>query len=137
MAAAVSSGYIDREMEAAWFKYQREVEAKDRIVVGVNEFTIPEEEEREVPVYHGDVDDALVERHIEDLKEFKRTRSQVKVKEALKNLLRATENEDSDILQCEKECCKAGCTTGEVSGVKRLGIGQSYDSLGVLEYPFA
>ena len=37
----------------------------------------------------------------------------------------------------EKECCKAGCTTGEVSGVKRLGIGLTYDPLGVLEYPFA
>ena len=137
MAAAVSSGYIDQEMEVAWFKYQREVEAKERIVVGVNEFTIPEEEESEVPVYHGEVDSALVERHIQDLKEFKRTRSQAKVKEALENLLRATENEDPEILQYEKECCKAGCTTGEVTGVKRLGVGQSYDSLGVLEYPFA
>jgi len=137
MAAAVSSGYIDREMEAAWFRYQREVEAKERIVVGVNEFTIPEEEEPEVPVYHSQVDSELVERHIEDLKEFKRTRSQAGVKEALDNLLHATEREDREILQYEKECCKAGCTTGEVAGVKRLGIGLPYDPMGVLEYPFA
>jgi len=79
----------------------------------------------------------LVERHIEDLKEFKRTRSQAGVKEALDNLLHATEREDREILQYEKECCKAGCTTGEVAGVKRLGIGLPYDPMGVLEYPFA
>jgi methylmalonyl-CoA mutase N-terminal domain/subunit len=137
MTAAIESGYIDREMEAAWFKYQKEVEAKERIVVGVNEFTIPEEQDADVAVYLGQVDFELVQRHIEDLKEFKRTRDKAKVKKALETLLRVTQNEDPDVCEYEKECCKAGCTTGEVGGVKRMGVGLPYDQLGVLEYPFA
>lgn len=136
-AAAVASGYIDREMETAWFRYQREVENKERIVVGVNEFTIPEEEDADIAVYLSQVDFELVQQHIENLKDFKRKRDQNKVKKALEALLKATENDESDICEYEKECCRAGCTTGEVSGVKRMGIGLSYDPLGVLEYPFA
>jgi methylmalonyl-CoA mutase N-terminal domain/subunit len=137
MTAAIHSGYIDREMEAAWFKYQKEVEAKERIVVGVNEFTIPEEQDADVAVYLSNVDFALVQSHIEGLKEFKRTRDQAKVKKALENMLHATENDAPDICEYEKECCKAGCTTGELNGVKRMGIGLPYDPLGVLEYPFS
>jgi len=34
------------------------------------------------------------------------------------------------------ECCKANCTTGEVAGVKRMGVGLPYNPMGVLEYPF-
>ncbi len=136
MTAAVTSGYIDREMERAWLKYQQEVEDKKRIIVGVNEFTIPEEEDVDVEAYHHQVDFDLVSRYMDDLKELKRTRSQTKGRKALENLRRAVEAGDPEILRFEMECCKANCTTGEVAGVKRLGVGLAYDPMGVLEYPF-
>ncbi len=136
MTKAVISGYIDREMEKAWLKYQQELEEKKRIVVGVNEFAIPEEEDADVEAYHHQVDFDLVHRYIEDLKEFKRTRSRTKVKKALENLRRAVETSDPEILRFEMECCKAGCTTGEVGGAKRIGVGLPYDPMGILEYPF-
>ena len=136
MTAAVVNGYIDREMEKAWLKVQQELESKERIIVGVNEFTVPEEEDADVEAYHHQVDFDLVHRYIEDLKEFKRTRDRGKAKRALEALRRAVENEDAEILYYEKECCKADCTTGEVAGVKRLGVGLPYDPMGVLEYPF-
>ncbi len=136
MTAAVISGYIDREMERAWLKVQQEIEDGRRIVVGVNEFTIPEEEDVDVEAYHHQVDFDLVHRYIEDLKEFKRTRPQTRVRDALEALRSAVEGEDREILRFEMECCKAGCTTGEVAGVKRLGVGLPYDPMGVLEYPF-
>jgi len=112
------------------------VEDKKRIVVGVNEFTIPEEEEADVEAYHHQVDFDLVNRYIEDLKGLKRTRSQTKARKALEDLRRAVETDDPEILCFEMECCKANCTTGEVAGVKRLGVGLPYDPMGVLEYPF-
>ena len=136
MSAAVVSGYIDREMEKAWLKYQQEVEDKKRIIVGVNEFTIPEEEDADVEAYHHQVDFDLVNRYVEDLKEFKRTRSQTKARKALEDLRHAVETGDPEIICFEMECCKANCTTGEVAGVKRLGVGLPYDPMGVLEYPF-
>ena len=136
MTKAVINGYIDREMERAWLKYQKELENKERVVVGVNEFIVPEEEDTDVEAYHHQVDFDLVNRYIEDLKDFKRTRSRNKVKKALEDLRRAVETGDPEILFFEMECCKTNCTTGEVGGAKRLGVGLPYDPLGVLEYPF-
>ncbi len=137
MTAAVTSGYIDREMEKSWLRHQQDVEDKKRIIVGVNEFTIPDEEDADVDVYHHQVDFDLVTRYIEDLKELKSSRSKNKVKKALEGLRRAVESEDPEILRYEMECCKATCTTGEVAGAKRLGVGLPYDPMGVLEYPFS
>ncbi len=137
MSAAVASGYIDQEIEKAWFKYQREVEEKERIVVGVNEFVIPEEEEEEVVSYHQDVDEELVQRHVDSVRELKKTRDQARAGRALEELRGAIETEGRSILECEKECCQAYCTTGEISGVKRMAVGLPYDPMGVLEYPFA
>ncbi len=136
LTAAVVNGYIDREMEKAWLKVQQELENRERIIVGVNEFTIPEEEDADVEAYHHQVDFDLVHRYIDDLKEFKRSRPKAKVKKALDDLRRAIESGDPEILRFEMECCKAGCTTGEVAGVKRLGAGLPYDIMGVIEYPF-
>jgi methylmalonyl-CoA mutase N-terminal domain/subunit len=136
MSAAVINGYIDREMEKAWLKVQQELEDKKRIIVGVNEFTIPEEEDADVEAYHHQVDFDLVRRYIEDLREFKRTRSQTEARRALEALRRAVESEDPEILRFEMECCRAGCTTGEVAGIRRMGVGLPYDPMGVLEYPF-
>ena len=136
MTAAVINGYIDREMERAWLKVQQEIEDGKRIVVGVNKFTIPEEEDVDVEAYHHQVDFAMVHRYIEDLTEFRRTRPQAGVKSALEALRGAVAGEDPEILRFEMECCKAGCTTGEVAGAKRMGVGLPYDPMGILEYPF-
>ena len=136
MSTAVVSGYIDREMEKAWLKVQQELEDKKRIIVGVNEFTIPEEEDVDVEPYHHQVDFDLVHRYIDDVREFKRTRSQARVRKALEDLRLAIESGDPEILRFEMECCKAGCSTGEVAGVKRMGVSLPYDPMGVLEYPF-
>lgn len=136
MSGAVVGGYIEQELEKAWFKYQREVEEKERIVVGVNEFVVPEEEEDDVVSYHENVDQELIERHIESVRTLKKTRDQAKAGNALEELYKAAETEERTILECEMECCRAYCTTAEISGVKRMVEGLSYDPMGLLEYPF-
>jgi methylmalonyl-CoA mutase N-terminal domain/subunit len=136
LTAAVANGYIDREMEKAWLKYQQEVEDRKRIIVGVNEFCVPEEEDTDVDAYHHQVDFDLVTRYVEELRKFKRNRSKIKVRKAMEDLRHAVASADTDILRYEMECCKADCTTGEVAGAKRLGVGLPYDPMGVLENPF-
>ena len=121
----MTRGYIDQENEKAWFKEQREVEEKERIVVGVNEFVVPEEEEEEVAVYQHQVDQELVERHIDSVRELKKTRDQARTRRALEDLRRAIESEEGNLIEREKECCLAYCTTSEISGVKRLVVGWS------------
>lgn len=137
MSGAVASGYIDREMEKAWIKYQREVEEKDRIVVGVNEFVVPEEEDEEVVSYHHEVDEEVVQRYVDGVRELKKTRDQARAGQALEDLLRVVETGKGNTLDAEKVCCQAYCTTAEISGVKRMAVGLPYDPIGVLSYPFS
>ena len=40
--AAIESGYIQREIQESVYRYQRAVDQKEQIVVGVNEFTVSE-----------------------------------------------------------------------------------------------
>ncbi|MDY6844209.1 MAG: methylmalonyl-CoA mutase family protein [Thermodesulfobacteriota bacterium] len=131
---AVRNGWIDQQMEKAWMSYQNEIESKDKIVVGVNEFVIPEEEDLEVPVY--DVDQNAVQQYVEDLKETKKTRSQSQVKKALEDLRRAAEKGDENLIPYKLECCEAGATTAELRGTIRIARGLPYDPMGVLDYPF-
>lgn len=136
LSEAVASGYIDREMEKAWLKYQREVEEKDRIVVGVNEFVVPEEEDEEVVPYHQELDEEEVQRYIDSVVGMKATRDNGKAAGALDDLRRVVETGEGNILDQEKLCCQAYCTSAEISGVKRMAVGLPYDPIGVLDYPF-
>src|SRR5699024_3290021 len=43
MPRAIEKGYVQKEIQNSAYKYQMEVESKDRIVVGVNEFQIEED----------------------------------------------------------------------------------------------
>ncbi len=84
-----------------------------------------------------DVDEELVQRHIDSVRELKKIRNQAKAGRALEELQRAYETGERNVLECEMECCQAYCTTAEMSGVKRMARDQPYDPRGVLEYPFA
>jgi len=140
MTAAVNKGYIDSELQKAWFNRQKEVEDKEKIVVGVNEYIIPEEEDEEVIAYHHQVDWELIQAHTESVIELKRTRDQNKARRALENLMRSYDKPESrDIterIELEKEACASYCTTGEIGGAFRMAAGLPYDPMGVIEYPF-
>ena len=140
MTAAVTKGYIDGELQKAWLNHQKEVENKEKIVVGVNEYIIPEEEDEEVIAYHHEVDWQLVQAHIDSVLELKKTRDNNKARKALENLMRSYEKPASrDIterIQLEKEACASYCTTGEISGAFRMAAGLPYDPMGVIDYPF-
>ncbi len=46
MVKAIERGYPQKEIAEAAYQYQRAVEAKEKIIVGVNEFTVAEEPRR-------------------------------------------------------------------------------------------
>ena len=105
-------------------------------MVGVNEFTVPDEADTAIPVYHHEVDQELVERYINEVKELKKNRSQQKVRKALNNFRRAAEKGGKNLLPLTMECCKAYVTTAEARGVYRMAKGLPYDPYEMVEYPF-
>ena len=111
--AAIKSGYINREIERSAYDYQMEVERRQSIVVGVNEFT---GEEAAVPIFR--VDPALESEQKKKLAALKRDRSAESVEGALRALdraARAGENTLEPILAA----VKSRCTLGEVCDILR------------------
>ncbi|AIF69621.1 methylmalonyl-CoA mutase [Palaeococcus pacificus DY20341] len=115
MMRAIERGYIQKEIADSAYKYQREVEEKKRIIVGVNEFVV--EEELDVEILK--VDPSIREKQIERLKKLKASRDNKKVQEALDALRKAAEKEDVNLMPYIIEAHKHLATLGEVTDVLR------------------
>ena len=70
MLRAIERGYVQREIQNAAYGYQREVDAKEAIVVGVNEFA--REQEAAVPIQR--IDEALEGRQVERVRALRERR---------------------------------------------------------------
>lgn len=123
-AKAIDRGYIQKEIQDSAYKYQKEIEAGDRIVVGVNKFQI----EESAPKGLLKVDPKVGELQKQKLVELRRTRDNVKVNaalEALKNSATGDDNLMPLILQAVKEYA----TLGEICGVLREVFGEYQQSI--------
>ena len=116
---AIEKGFIQKEIQASAYRYQKEIEAEERVVVGVNRFTVSGEQ----PIDLLKMDPATSQRQVERLKEVRLSRNQGKVSEALQELRKAaqsTENTMPYILTA----VKAYATLGEICGVLRDVFGE-------------
>jgi len=125
--SAIERGYIQREIQDSAYRYQREVEESERVVVGVNRFAV--EEPRPGGLLR--VDPAVRVSQIEKLKALKEERDGTKVKETLEALKRGAEGEDN-LLPLILEAVKGYATLGEICDVLRgvFGEYQAGDTVG-------
>jgi len=68
--AALEQGFQQREIQEASYRYQREIEEKDRVIVGVNDFTVTGEEPPELLR----VDPSIGQRQVESLQALRAER---------------------------------------------------------------
>jgi methylmalonyl-CoA mutase N-terminal domain/subunit len=118
--AAIEKGFMQREITESAYRFQKEVEAKSRIVVGVNDFL----SEEEVPIKLLQIDPAIEKKLVEQLREVKRQRNQAKVNEALSKLGGAAEKEGVNLMPFMLEAAKEYATLGEICGVLREVFGE-------------
>ena len=107
---AIKKGFYQREIADSAYQYQKALESKREIVVGVNEFKIDEEVEVEVLK----VDPEVRRKQIERLNKIKSERDQKKVEEALRRLEKAAEKGEN-IMPAMMEAVKAYATVGETT----------------------
>jgi methylmalonyl-CoA mutase N-terminal domain/subunit len=135
ISAAIESGWLGDEIEKAAYKYQREIDEKERIVVGVNEFKIPPEEDQEREVHK--VSNEAEINQIKSIKGLRKTRDNDKVKEKLLRLREKAKKKSKENLLPEIiDAVRVYATIGEVNGTIREAFGYHYDTMGVLESPF-
>jgi methylmalonyl-CoA mutase N-terminal domain/subunit len=110
MLRAIETGYVQREIQDAAYRYQRAIETREAIVVGVNDFRAAEE----VPIPTLRVDPAIEQEQVERVRAVRARRDANAADTALTRLeeaARGTENLLPRILQC----VEADVTVGEIS----------------------
>ena len=135
ITAAITTKWLDREIEEASHRFQKEVEEKKRILVGVNEFTIPPEEDEEVRVHRIPMGTAKTQ--IEMIRKLKKNRNNQSVRELLERLHDAAAEKKENLIPYMIDSLKAHATLGEIMGTVREAYGYSYDPLHAIESPFA
>ena len=118
--AAIESGYMQREIQEAAWRYQQEVDRGERIIVGVNKFQLDGEEPK--PIFR--VDPEVERAQVQRLRAVKRERDDGAVAASLSRLRdAATADGDENLLPPILEAVKAYATVGEMCGVLREVFG--------------
>ena len=109
MVAAIERGFPQREIADAAFAYQQEVESRQRIVVGVNDYTLEGEAD---PQLHRPDPDA--ERRQRDRLGRTRANRDEEAVEATLDTLRSVATGDANLMPAIIECARARVSEGEM-----------------------
>lgn len=114
----IESGWIQREIQQAAYSFQRAVESKEEIVVGVNEFTQASTENPEILK----VSEETAREQVARLKRFKQARDPNVVKTHLDRITKAAESRDN-LMPLFVDAVENKVTLGEISDALRAVFG--------------
>ena len=125
--AAIEEGFQVREIGDAAFRHQREVDAGERVVVGVNEYVT------ETPPVAGlpRVDAAAAAEQVARLQKLRRERDNEAVQNSLGRLADAARSPDDNTIPPMMECVEQYATLGEICAVLRREFGEYEPSSGL------
>jgi methylmalonyl-CoA mutase N-terminal domain/subunit len=108
---AIEAGFFQREIAEAAYRYQKEIDEKRRIIVGVNEFV--EEEEVKPPILQMDPEGERRQRA--RLQKLRMERDNERVGQTLAALQEAARKENENLMPYILEAVKAYATLGEIT----------------------
>jgi methylmalonyl-CoA mutase N-terminal domain/subunit len=111
MIPAIEAGFFRREIADAAFQYQREVDARRKLIVGVNAFVEPDEKPLETLV----IDAAVEKEQVAALQQVKERRDGEAVRRALGEVRRVAGTKEN-LMPAFLEAARARCTVGEIMG---------------------
>jgi methylmalonyl-CoA mutase, N-terminal domain len=124
MVAAIERGYPQREIAEASYRYQRALDSKEKIMVGVNDFVSEEK-----PLEILQIDETVARRQAERLEQLRRDRSQSEVDRRLQALQRASEGTEN-LMPYIYEAVKSYATLGEICDAMRVVFG-TYEEVAI------
>jgi methylmalonyl-CoA mutase, N-terminal domain len=113
MVAAVERGFPQREIQEAAFQFQRAVERKEKVIVGVNEYVM---DEQPFPILY--IDETVAQEQVAGVSTLKRTRDGARVHAALQALGEAARGE-GNLMYPILEASRAYATLGEMCDALR------------------
>jgi methylmalonyl-CoA mutase, N-terminal domain len=111
---AIKENFFQREIAEASFRYQAEVEAKQRIVVGVNRYELEDE-----PIEILKIDPALEEQQIARVQALRARRDSAKVEAGLARLKEGAAREDVNLMPALVDAARDYVTLGEMCDALR------------------
>ena len=118
MVAAIERNYPQLEIADAAYKYQKQIDSKEKTVVGVNKYII----EEELPVETLQIEAGLEEKQIQWTNQVKDTRDNKKVNNALEKLGESAQSDDN-LMNPIIDAVKAYATEQEICDVFREVFG--------------
>ncbi len=117
--AAIEAGYIQNEIAASGYAYQRAIESGEKIIIGQNKFTIQE------PPYDDllQIDDSVRNEQIKAIEKLKSERNNEAVKQSLDELKKAASGNDN-LMPHIIRCVEAYSTLGEIADSMRGVFGE-------------
>jgi methylmalonyl-CoA mutase N-terminal domain/subunit len=113
MVAAVERGFPQREIQEAAYQFQRAVDRKDKIIVGVNDYVM---DEKPFSILY--IDESVADAQTASMQRLKTTRDNVQVQKSLEDLRQAARGTDN-IMYPILDCARAYATLGEMCDALR------------------
>jgi methylmalonyl-CoA mutase N-terminal domain/subunit len=124
MVAAIERGYPQREISEASYRYQVEVDKKEKIIVGVNDFVTQEK-----PLDTLQIDESVAHQQAERLRKLRAERSSDEVKRRLGALRKAAQGSDN-LMPYIYDAVRCYATLGEICDAMREVFG-TYEEIAI------
>ncbi|HVN28360.1 MAG TPA: methylmalonyl-CoA mutase family protein, partial [Candidatus Binataceae bacterium] len=118
MLHAIETGYPQKEIAEAAFHYQRQLERNEKIVVGVNKYSVPEE----IPIPTLKIDSEIEERQVNRVRKIKRERDSASAKAALDRIAAACRSGEN-LMEPICNAVRRDVSVGEISDIFRAEFG--------------
>ncbi len=115
VVAAIEQNFMQREIAEASFRYQSEVERRERVVVGVNRYAVEEEQ----PIELLRVDPALEQKQVERVQAVRERRDSAAAEAALARLKEDAAHADRNLMEPIMAASRAYVTMGEMCDALR------------------
>ena len=127
VVAGIEQGFFQRELGRAAYQYQQEVERRQRILVGINEYVEPDEKV-DIPILY--ISDEVEAQQKRSLEELRRTRDNAATNAALKALTAAAASDpgDKNVMAHILDAARTYATEGEIRNAIREVYGDYVES---------
>jgi methylmalonyl-CoA mutase, N-terminal domain len=112
--SAIEQGFVQEQIAASSYKYTKDIERNEKIIVGVNKFI--SDDNNKIPGFK--IDDSIRQIQTEKLNILKSKRDATKVELCLTKI-KATANSTENIMPCVIEAVENFCTLGEIAHALR------------------
>ena len=117
---AIKKGFFQQEIAKSAYEYQKQIDAKKRVVVGVNDFLTGEE----APIPTLKIDPEIERKQVERLQKLRKERDNKKMEKSLRELEKAAESNDRNLMPYFMDAVRNCATLGETCQVLRDVYGE-------------